>query len=1266
MPSPLKILQTNSFAGGVNADIADELVPHDACRYMLNCNVLSSAEGNVGVVTNILGNTLVSVELPPGLNKTIGVALDEESNYFYYAVWNSEGFHTWYRYGSVGNTVDVVVQSKTDSADVDIFGWLERVLILGANVIENNLLYWVMEGQPPRKIDIRKAMDKSDSGYGATILEEYTRAYKRTSLSSPTTTYFTDETKKFNRLFGNQFQFAQRYIYDNKERSEVSDWSTVPNPTLEYFTGTQGIPFDNNGINVTVETGSNIVKSIEILMRRTNPEGGTLPWVLVTTLDKDFLDIESGSTYTFSFYNDGAYVAVDPKYPIRNNSSMPRLPKGQDYTKNALMYSNSVEGRDQVKIDVSWEVEYQDVFIDDGTADELNSPSFVFNQTNQGAQPTGSNAWRWITGTFIVGPDVVAGNIFTMYAVSTIYGQPKTMTFSVVAEADDDAESIANKMAAQLRTSNKFDPSFGRPGGFVQSVTAAGGGSYGFNVRIMNNAGWSYWVVSTWVPPVNTVTLKDNGQSVRNIKNGSSTKYGIVYRDEDGRKELVQTNDTQVVSISTMNELGGIKKPVITFSINHRPPMWAKDYSIVRTKDLVYASYIQFYIQTVTSIVTGSGDQYDDLSVGSLYTYQALHPNTILAYEFKKGDRVRVMYQWNGSEFDVVADAKDFEVIEYNPVVEDIITSEITVDGSSVATTTSASSRNIGSYIRIGDSERLIVGAVDGTSYTLNSDYPVDGTDFTYPSFEIINRRGTIRIKHDPDFPISPQSVVELYRPATGDASVSDDQFYEFSQRFDIIDWGTDNAYHAGNVQDQDAGQPAQVRISAGSSYVRNRELPTNNNPDNPQVRVAIIEDPNYSDFYVSDMTDDGKLNVVDQGYGERRLSESIWWSGNYIERTQINGLNDFEATSRRDYNDKYGSIQLILFSEDRLYVFKHLKTAWATVYARRITETNDAGMIAASPDILPDMLTYFLWDGGVGNNPESVCRNGNNICAVYPDSGVIIRLGLDGTEDISKTYFIDSDARKLIRSSKQAGAFIFTFFTRRNDNWEFTFEPHETVVYDSGFSESGWEISGSPLPSGIRVFNVISGPSHGSAPISGPELTYSPDPGYSGPDTLRYEAFVDGVSQGERNICIDVVYAEGPKAWRPINPYCITRESGIPCGVSNSYSGGVSFPTTEEIYLGENTGTVQFSFDAIGVPDKFTVEFDGVIVIDTGYRGSTGYQGALDVALAGMGLPPETITSPASGTASFVKSTSTTTATVKVYAPLPGTGWNFLLGCPE
>ena len=121
-----------------------------------------------------------------------------------------------------------------------------------------------------------------------------------------------------------------------------------------------------------------------------------------------------------------------------------------------------------------------------------------------------------------------------------------------------------------------------------------------------------------------------------------------------------------------------------------------------------------------------------------------------------------------------------------------------------------------------------------------------------------------------------------------------------------------------------------------------------------------------------------------------------------------------------------------------------------------------------------------------------------------------------------------------------------------------------------------------------------------------------------------------------------------------------------IPCGAGSQYTGGEAFPQTDIVSLGTATGIVTLDFFADNAPDKFIVEFDGVEVINTGYRGNTANQTQLNEYLALKGLPPETIQGVGLGATTFQKTTATTTATVKVYAPIPGTYWTYTLQCPQ
>src|SRR6185312_8522028 len=131
-----------------------------------------------------------------------------------------------------------------------------------------------------------KALDKSATGYGINVLEEYINAYKLAPSAAPIVSYFSDLTKPINRLYGASRKFASIFGYDDRERSVYSDFSNVVNPIKESFTGVNNIPTDNNGIEIIIQTGSAIVKTIEIAMFQPTEELPNPSWVTIAVLDK--------------------------------------------------------------------------------------------------------------------------------------------------------------------------------------------------------------------------------------------------------------------------------------------------------------------------------------------------------------------------------------------------------------------------------------------------------------------------------------------------------------------------------------------------------------------------------------------------------------------------------------------------------------------------------------------------------------------------------------------------------------------------------------------------------------------------------------------------------------------------------------------------------------------------------------------------------------------------------------------------------------------
>ena len=105
MPSSEKQISQHTFTDGIMTSLAPEVAPNTSARYILNCNMLSQGEGNVGIITNVKGNKIISFDLPEGQNKCIGTANDEENNRFGYLICNENKLHGLYIFDGLTKTI---------------------------------------------------------------------------------------------------------------------------------------------------------------------------------------------------------------------------------------------------------------------------------------------------------------------------------------------------------------------------------------------------------------------------------------------------------------------------------------------------------------------------------------------------------------------------------------------------------------------------------------------------------------------------------------------------------------------------------------------------------------------------------------------------------------------------------------------------------------------------------------------------------------------------------------------------------------------------------------------------------------------------------------------------------------------------------------------------------------------------------------------------------------------------------------------------------
>ena len=164
-------IDKRQLVGGLDRDTDERLVKEGNYRYALNVRNMTSDGDDVGTIQNILGNTLITnSDLPTsGVNRAIGFCEDSEDNSIYYFVYNSLENHGIYRFNTVTQEVTTVLQNK-------VLNFNPAHPIHSSNVViirhdskdesginnelseEQRLLYFTDNFNPPRKINIKKAI----------------------------------------------------------------------------------------------------------------------------------------------------------------------------------------------------------------------------------------------------------------------------------------------------------------------------------------------------------------------------------------------------------------------------------------------------------------------------------------------------------------------------------------------------------------------------------------------------------------------------------------------------------------------------------------------------------------------------------------------------------------------------------------------------------------------------------------------------------------------------------------------------------------------------------------------------------------------------------------------------------------------------------------------------------------------------------------------------------------------------------------------------
>jgi len=266
--------------------------------------------------------------------------------------------------------------------------------------------------------------------------------------------------------------------------------------------------------------------------------------------------------------------------------------------------------------------------------------------------------------------------------------------------------------------------------------------------------------------------------------------------------------------------------------------------------------------------------------------------------------------------------------------------------------------------------------------------------------------------------------LLEVYTPKIRQNTTQDKFFYEFGEVYSC----------SGGVHAVTSGT-----FSEGDIYDKTRQIAGNG---------YVLEDPNFSDFYVSNYSSNGRTNIYAPQAKQLTLPTDIRFSDTYVPNTNINGLSRFYGDAFETYDRVNGSIQKLAVRDNYLMTFQELKTGYIPIL-QSIIEDQGAGGTAnvAISNKLLNKIRYFPGDYGIGTHPESFARFAGTMYFADPNRGELIKL-TQGLQPISKLGMDSYFTAKLSYTNNITNAKILGSYDPRNDEYIITFKYPSPTAY--------------------------------------------------------------------------------------------------------------------------------------------------------------------------------------------------------------------------
>lgn len=600
--------------GGLNLDLSDFLKQEGSFINLENVSLMIQEDGAVGEVKQSTGNTLIPSDEIPVLDyviqataEVIGAYHDKRNNRIYWWIYDSDRGNNAVLSYDIGldRIFYLIHEGRTDG---DWLGFNPQYRINGAAMF-GDVLYWTDGLNPPRSINVERALNTFDPGYTNADAGTYTIPMREESFliikrppEFPMSANKFNASRTVNLVKDNSFQFAYRYVYTDGEVSTLSPYSKIVNYNQDDVDNLDAVRISIPSKEVIPDT----IDSIEILYRMGNT-GSFKIYKILDSTDSIVTSHNVGVSITVDFYNEAYRNQVDDNEASKLFDDVPIISKTLTQANSRLFLGGNTYSYDQPEVDITF------------------TPR---TQSNGGS----------ITGQFVAAVDINGDIIFVFILVSGAGGGLDGYYDTDI--LDEWSGTIANGNYPDIYQLTSDDAVLDSSSNII---TTEAGLQTKYPLIDAFNLG----------NPVTVVGLGSQvpyGDGLRVYKAGSQYQFGVVMFDKYGRTPGVYTDETMIISTAE----NGFNVDDLTTGIEWEIdtttgyPNWVESFSIVRTRSLNISSFLQHYATTFAYVNRNDNDAYvftdtDGTTFNSEdHEFLALDLTELVnnkqGYEYKAGD----------------------------------------------------------------------------------------------------------------------------------------------------------------------------------------------------------------------------------------------------------------------------------------------------------------------------------------------------------------------------------------------------------------------------------------------------------------------------------------------------------------------------------------------------------------------------------------------------------------------------------------------------